>query len=64
MPLLQFQCACGQVIERLYEIHKAPKIKNTLCACGKVAPRIVSTPVPPQFTGSGFYATDYKRAGK
>jgi predicted nucleic acid-binding Zn ribbon protein len=58
MPLLQFQCECGQMIERLYEM--AAKIKQTLCACGKVAPRILSTPAPPQFTGSGFYATDYK----
>jgi predicted nucleic acid-binding Zn ribbon protein len=60
MPLIEFKCECGQVIERLYEAHKAAKITQTLCACGKVAPRIIATPAPAQFKGAGFYATDYK----
>jgi predicted nucleic acid-binding Zn ribbon protein len=61
MPLLQFECPKGHISERLYSPFKAPKVQDTTCdLCGEVAERIVSVPAPPQFTGSGFYATDYK----
>jgi predicted nucleic acid-binding Zn ribbon protein len=61
MPLLQFKCAKGHISERLYSPFMAPKVQTTQCdECRDRAERIVSVPAPAQFTGSGFYATDYK----
>jgi predicted nucleic acid-binding Zn ribbon protein len=61
MPLLEFKCPQGHINERLYSPHKAEKVPTTKCSqCGLIATRILSAPAAPQFTGSGFYATDYK----
>ena len=61
MPLLQFKCKKGHVSERLYSPYMAPKVETTQCdVCKQRAERIVAVPGKPQFTGSGFYATDYK----
>ena len=61
MPLLEFKCAHGHVSERLYSPFMAPKVTSTQCdVCKERAARIVATPAPAQFNGTGFYATDYK----
>lgn len=61
MPLLVFRCECGHEPERLFPPWKAPEVEETTCElCGKIAERILATPAPAQFKGSGFYATDYK----
>lgn len=61
MPLLVFKCVCGNMPERLYSPTKAAKMQTVICEhCGQIAKRVLAPPAPPQFTGTGFYATDYK----
>jgi putative FmdB family regulatory protein len=63
MPLLEFKCnECGAITEKLVESYRVPKYSHVVTCneCGKDARRIISTPAPAQFTGSGFYATDYR----
>jgi len=63
MPTSEFKCPKGHVFERFY-----PTITNTRrlkCPkCGKMAARLVSGGAGLVFKGSGFYITDYKRAGE
>jgi putative FmdB family regulatory protein len=63
MPTYEFKCPKGHVFEKLY-----PAISNTRrlkCPqCGKMAERLISGGAGLVFKGSGFYATDYKRAGE
>jgi len=63
MPTYEFKCPKGHVFERFY-----PTITNTRrlkCPkCGKMAARLVSGGAGLVFKGSGFYITDYKRAGE
>ena len=63
MPTYEFKCPKGHVFERFY-----PTITNTRrlkCPkCGKMAERLVSGGAGLVFKGSGFYITDYKRAGE
>jgi predicted nucleic acid-binding Zn ribbon protein len=65
MPLLEFKCEENHITERLYAPYKAALIRSRETTipcgeCGKAARLEVSLPAPAQFTGSGFYATDYK----
>ena len=63
MPTYEFKCPKGHVFEKFY-----PTITNTRrlkCPkCGKVAERLISGGAGLVFKGSGFYITDYKRAGE
>jgi len=63
MPTYEFKCPKGHVFERYY-----PTITNTRrlkCPkCGKMAQRLISGGAGLVFKGSGFYTTDYKRAGE
>ncbi len=63
MPTYEFKCPKGHVFEKFY-----PTITNTRrlkCPqCGKLAQRLISGGAGLVFKGSGFYVTDYKRAGE
>jgi putative FmdB family regulatory protein len=63
MPTYEFKCPKGHVFERYY-----PTITSTRrlkCPkCGKMAERLISGGAGLVFKGSGFYTTDYKRAGE
>jgi putative FmdB family regulatory protein len=63
MPTYEFKCPKGHVFEKYY-----PTITNTRrlkCPkCGKMADRLISGGAGLVFKGSGFYTTDYKRAGE
>lgn len=63
MPTYEYRCpSCGHEFEKVQKItsktrHKCPK-------CGKRAERMISSGVGLVFKGTGFYATDYKKAGE
>ena len=61
MPLYEYKCTgCGQRIEVLRRFSDAPLVE---CPhCGGVLTKLPSAPAI-QFKGSGFYLTDYGRAG-
>lgn len=62
MPTYEFKCPAGHVFEKFF-----PRITShrhaTCPTCGKRAERLISGGAGLVFKGSGFYATDYKRAG-
>ncbi len=61
MPLYEYQCdSCQRVFEVLQKFADAPL---TVCqSCGGHLRRLLSPPGL-QFKGSGWYVTDYARAG-
>jgi len=63
MPTYEFKCPKGHVFEKFY-----PTITSTRrlkCpSCGRMAQRLISGGAGLVFKGSGFYITDYKRAGE
>mgnify|MGYP003123753585 CR=1 FL=1 len=59
MPLYTFRCKCGNEIELL--VDNADKDLRMCQECGKGMKRLVGKTGKPQFKGSGFYETDYKR---
>jgi putative FmdB family regulatory protein len=63
MATYEFKCPKGHVFEKAF-----PSISNTRrlkCPeCGKMAERFISGGAGLVFKGSGFYITDYKRAGE
>jgi putative FmdB family regulatory protein len=63
MPTYEFKCPEGHLFEKFY-----PTITNQRRAkcpkCGKPAQRLISGGAGLLFKGSGFYITDYKRAGE
>jgi putative FmdB family regulatory protein len=63
MPTYEYKCPKGHVFEKFY-----PTINNkrtaTCPTCGKKAERQLSGGTGLVFKGSGFYITDYKRAGE
>jgi putative FmdB family regulatory protein len=63
MPTYEYKCPAGHVFEKFY-----PTMTNSRrlkCpTCGKMAERQISGGVGLVFKGSGFYITDYKRAGE
>ena len=62
MPTYEYKCASGHLFEKFY-----PRISNrrrVRCpTCGKRAEQLISRGTGLVFKGSGFYSTDYKRAG-
>ena len=62
MPLYEYECdACGHRFEVIQKYADAP---IAVCpVCGGAVTKLFSSPAI-QFKGSGFYITDYARAGK
>lgn len=56
MPLYDFKCECGKVLERFEKM----STEEIQCECGKTAKRQIGAPHA-IFKGEGFYETDYKR---
>jgi putative FmdB family regulatory protein len=62
MPLYEYQCdACGHRFEVIRKFSDAPL--ETCEKCGGMVTKLPSSPAI-QFKGSGWYITDYARAGK
>lgn len=62
MPLYEYQCeACGHRFEVIQKFSDAPL--ETCPKCTGVVRKLLSSPAI-QFKGSGWYITDYARAGK
>jgi len=62
MPLYEYQCeACGHRFEVIQKFSDAPL--ETCPKCNGVVRKLLSSPAI-QFKGSGWYITDYGRAGK
>ena len=62
MPLYEYECqACGHRFEVIQK-YSDPQIE-TCVKCGGPVEKLVSSPAI-QFKGSGWYITDYARAGK
>lgn len=62
MPLYEYRCeTCGELVEILQRTGDPPPSE---CArCGGSMRKLLSAPAL-QFKGSGWYVTDYARAGK
>ena len=61
MPLYEYQCeCCGNVFEVMQKFSDPPLAVHENCG-GRVE-RLISPPAL-QFKGSGWYVTDYARAG-
>jgi putative FmdB family regulatory protein len=62
MPLYEYQCEpCGHRFEVIQKFSDAP---IEVCPkCGGAVAKLLSSPAI-QFKGSGWYVTDYARAGK
>lgn len=62
MPLYEYQCdACGHRFEVIQKFSDAPL--ESCEKCGGHVRKLLSSPAI-QFKGSGWYITDYARAGK
>jgi putative FmdB family regulatory protein len=62
MPLYEYQCdACGHRFEVIQKYSDAPI--DTCPKCAGVVHKLFSSPAI-QFKGSGWYITDYARAGQ
>ena len=63
MPTYEYQCPSGHVFEKFSPTMTSAKTA-TCPKCGKRAKRLISGGAGLVFKGSGFYVTDYKRAGE
>ena len=63
MPTYEYKCPAGHGFERFYPtMNNSRRVKCP--TCGKMAERQISGGAGLVFKGSGFYITDYKRAGE
>lgn len=63
MPTYEYKCPSGHRFEKFYQ--KMTDKRRVACPkCGKRAEQLISGGVGLVFKGSGFYVTDYKRAGE
>ena len=63
MPTYEYKCPAGHAFEKFYPtMNNARRVKCP--TCGKMAERQISGGAGLVFKGSGFYITDYKRAGE
>ena len=63
MPTYEYRCPQGHVFEKFAQTMSGPK-RARCPKCGKMGTRIISGGAGLVFKGSGFYITDYKRAGE
>lgn len=63
MPTYEYKCPKGHVFEKFFPTI-SNKRKIACPTCGKMAERQLSGGAGLVFKGSGFYITDYKRAGE
>lgn len=62
MPLYEYQCdSCGRRFELIQKFSDPPV--ETCETCGGTVRKLLSSPAI-QFKGTGWYITDYARAGK
>ncbi len=62
MPTYGYNCpACGHEYEKMQKI--SDETRAACPKCGTVGERVISGGAGLVFKGSGFYETDYKRAG-
>ena len=62
MPTYEYKCPNGHVFEKFYATMNDRR-RLRCPKCRKMAERVISGGAALVFKGSGFYATDYKRAG-
>ncbi len=63
MPTYEYECPAGHHFEKFFQrISHRPRAACP--TCGKQARRLISGGAGLVFKGSGFYETDYKRAGE
>jgi len=63
MPTYEYSCPKGHLFEKTFS--RITSQRHAKCPiCGKRAQRLISGGAGVHFKGSGFYATDYKRAGE
>ncbi|HXL34242.1 MAG TPA: FmdB family zinc ribbon protein [Gemmatimonadales bacterium] len=63
MPTYEYRCPAGHVFDKFYPTMNSNR--RVKCpTCGKMAERQISGGSGLVFKGSGFYITDYKRAGE
>jgi putative FmdB family regulatory protein len=63
MPTYEYRCPNGHVFEKFSPT--MTDVRRVKCpTCGKLAERQISGGAGLVFKGSGFYITDYKRAGE
>jgi putative FmdB family regulatory protein len=63
MPTYEYRCPAGHSFEKFYPtMNDSRRVKCP--TCGKRAERQISGGAGLVFKGSGFYITDYKRAGE
>jgi len=63
MPTYEYKCPKGHVFEKFYQAI-SNKRKIACPTCGRMAERQLSVGGGLVFKGTGFYETDYKRAGE
>lgn len=64
MPTYDYVCdACGESFEIFHSIVEPPRTECPSCGQNKLR-RLIGTGGALIFKGAGFYATDYRRAGK
>ena len=63
MPTYEYRCPKGHAFEKFFQTMN-DKRRVRCPTCGKSAERIISGGAGLVFKGSGFYITDYKRAGE
>ncbi|SRR6266571_563470 len=63
MPTYEYKCPNGHLFEKYFP--RMNDRRHLPCpTCGKTAERVISGGAGLVFKGSGFYITDYKRAGE
>ncbi len=63
MPTYEYKCPAGHSFEKFFPtMNDQRRVKCP--TCGKLADRQISGGAGLVFKGSGFYITDYKRAGE
>jgi putative FmdB family regulatory protein len=63
MPTYEYRCPKGHVFEK-FSPQMTSRSRTRCPTCGQRAERLISGGAGLVFKGSGFYITDYKRAGE